>query len=135
MEVRLRFPAMRGERRLARYDLQVHKPENDWVSAIRATILSIPRGKVSTYADVAEAAGYPGYHRQVAQVLNRHGHSLPWHRVLGSGGLIKVPLETALDQRTLLVLEGVTFKGRRVDMETCAHEFSQRPRKTSIKAV
>ncbi len=95
----------------------------DWVSAIRATILKIPRGKVSTYADVAEAAGYPGYHRQVAQVLNRAGHGLPWHRVLGAGGQIKTSLDTALDQRTRLTMEGVKFKGRRVDMAAFAHRF------------
>jgi len=95
----------------------------EYVSAIRAAIFSIPRGKVSTYADVAEAAGYPGYHRQVAQVLNRAGHGLPWHRVLGAGGQIKTSLDTAFDQRARLEMEGVQFKGRRVDMASCAHRF------------
>ena len=95
----------------------------DWLTAIRATIRSIPRGKVSTYAQVAEAAGYPGYHRQVAQVLNRSGDSLPWQRVLGAGGIIKTARETALDQRTRLEMEGVKFKGRRVDMAACAYHF------------
>jgi methylated-DNA-protein-cysteine methyltransferase-like protein len=98
-------------------------PPKNWIAEIRATILSIPRGKVSTYADVAEAAGYPGYHRQVAQVLNRAGQGLPWHRVVGAGGHIKTSLETAFDQRTRLELEGVPFKGRRVDMAACAHPF------------
>jgi len=98
----------------------------DYASAIRSTILGIPRGKVSTYADVAEAAGFPGYHRQVAQVLNRSGHGLPWHRVLGAGGQIRTSLKTALDQRTRLQMEGVKFKGRRVDMATCAHRFPPR---------
>jgi len=96
---------------------------NDWGSAIRAAILAIPRGRVSTYGDVAEAAGYPGYHRQVAQMLNRSGHGLPWHRVLGAGGQIKTSLETAFDQRIRLEMEGVKFKGRRVDMAACAHRF------------
>jgi methylated-DNA-protein-cysteine methyltransferase-like protein len=95
-----------------------------WVAAIRAAILSIPRGKVSTYAEVALAAGFPGYHRQVAQVLNRFGDDgLPWHRVLGAGGQIKTTLETALDQRARLTLEGVKFKGRRVNLAECAHHF------------
>jgi len=103
----------------------------DYVSAIRAAILSIPRGKVSTYADVAEAAGYPGYHRQVAQVLNRSAHGLPWHRVLGAGGQIKTSLETALDQRTRLEMEGVKFKGRRVDMAACGHQFAVKNKQRS----
>jgi methylated-DNA-protein-cysteine methyltransferase-like protein len=98
-------------------------PQVPWISSIRSVILAIPRGKVSTYADVAEAAGYPGYHRQVAQVLNRFGQGLPWHRVLGAGGHIKTRLDTALDQRTRLEMEGVQFKGRSVDMDVCAHRF------------
>ena len=92
-------------------------------AAIRAKILAIPRGKVSTYGAVAAAAGYPGYHRQVVQVLNHSGLTLPWHRVVGAGGLIKTSRDTALDQRTRLQLEGVKFKGRRVDMPACAYTF------------
>jgi methylated-DNA-protein-cysteine methyltransferase-like protein len=106
-----------------------------WVSDIRATILLIPRGKVSTYAAVAEAAGYPGYHRQVAQVLNRSGHGLPWHRVLGAGGQIKTSLETAFDQRTRLELEGVKFKGRRADMAAHAHQFPARRTQLPVTAA
>ena len=99
------------------------RPANAWQSAIRAAILGIPRGKVSTYAAVAAGAGFPGYHRQVAQLLNRTGHGLPWHRVLGAGGFIKTTLSTALDQRARLEIEGVKFKGRRVDMAACEHKF------------
>ena len=43
-------------------------------------IRSIPRGKVATYSQVAAAAGYPLYHRQVAQLLRR-----PAGRCRGSG--------------------------------------------------
>ncbi len=84
--------------------------------AIVRVIQQIPRGKVATYGQVAEAAGYPRYHRQVAQVLNRVGHSLPWHRVLGAGGQLKTRLGDALDQRLRLEMEGVRFRGARVNM-------------------
>jgi len=86
-------------------------------AAIRKTIRSIPRGKVATYSQVAAAAGYPLYHRQVAQLLRGAGGSLPWQRVVGSGGAIKVPLEEVHEQRLLLEMEGVRFRGRRVVME------------------
>ncbi len=102
--------------------MQTEKP--NWARAIRAAILSIPRGKVSTYGEVAAAAGLPGYHRQVAQILNRTGHGLPWHRVLGAGGTIKTRSDVAFDQRARLEMEGVKFKGRRVDMALSAHRFS-----------
>ncbi len=80
---------------------------------IRKAIRRIPSGKVATYGQVAAAAGYPRCHRQVAQVLRKLGEALPWHRVCGSAGAIKTP---GLEQRFLLEMEGVRFRGARVDM-------------------
>jgi methylated-DNA-protein-cysteine methyltransferase-like protein len=94
-------------------------------AAIRQTIRSIPLGRVATYGQVAEAAGYPRYHRQVAQVLNRHGEMLPWHRVLGSGGQLKTSKASRLEQRMLLEMEGVRFRGTRVDMQQHQNDFSK----------
>jgi hypothetical protein len=37
--------------------------------AFQQRILSIPKGKVATYGQVAAAAGYPLYHRAVARLL------------------------------------------------------------------
>jgi methylated-DNA-protein-cysteine methyltransferase related protein len=90
------------------------------VGRIRATIQTIPRGKVSTYGAVARAAGLPGRSRQVARVLCR-SLGLPWQRVLGAGGEIKLRGDSAIEQRLRLEAEGVRFRGRRVDMKT--HEF------------
>ena len=87
---------------------------------ILAAIRNIPRGKVSTYGAVARAAGYPGAARRVAWTLHR-SFGLPWHRVLGAGGEIKLRGDSGLEQRLRLEAEGVTFRGRRVDMKQ--HEF------------
>ena len=87
---------------------------------IRRTIQSVPRGRVSTYGAVARAAGLPGLSRQVARVLRR-SIGLPWQRVLGAGGEIKLRGDSAIEQRLRLEAEGVRFRGRRVDMQ--AHEF------------
>ena len=92
-------------------------------AAFRRAIRQIPRGKVATYGQVAAAAGYPLYHRHVAQLLHRCGNSLPWQRVVGSGGAIKLKYEAGLEQRTRLELEGVRFRGRRVDMAEHQHRF------------
>ena len=85
-------------------------------AAIRRAIAMIPRGKVATYGQVAEAAGLPRGHRQVAAVLRNSGGSLPWYRVLGSGGQLKTSRDSALEQRMRLEMEGVQFRGARVDM-------------------
>ena len=94
--------------------------------AFRRMILSIPPGKVSTYGGVAAAAGYPRYHRAVARLLRTDPpDQLPWHRVLGAGGEIKLRGAAAREQRARLKLEGVQFNGKRVDMQR--FEYSLRP--------
>jgi methylated-DNA-protein-cysteine methyltransferase-like protein len=92
-------------------------------AAFRRAIRSIPKGKVATYGQVAAAAGYPLYHRHVAQLLQRSGGTLPWQRVVGSGGAIKLKFEAGLEQRTRLEMEGVKFRGKRVDMTEHQHRF------------
>ena len=87
---------------------------------IERVIRSIPRGKVSTYGGVAKIAGYPRAARMVARIL-RSGYGLPWQRVLGAGGEIKLRGDSAIEQRLRLEAEGVRFRGRRVDMRL--HEF------------
>ena len=113
---------MKGPREVARRLLRAPASlERD--AAIRKTVRQIPRGKVATYAQVAAAAGYPLYHRQVVQVLRKAGGSLPWQRVVGAGGRIRLPREMGHDQRIRLEMEGVKFRGRRVIMEDHQHRF------------
>src|ERR1700761_7693522 len=100
------------------------RPNGERDIAFRRVILSIPIGKVSTYGHVAAAAGYPLYHRAVAKLLTRDPvDTLPWHRVVGAGGAIKLRYSAAKEQRDRLKLEGVKFKGKLVDMENFEHVF------------
>jgi alkylated DNA nucleotide flippase Atl1 len=91
---------------------------------VEAAIRRIPKGKVSTYGAVARAAGLPGAARQVAKVLHR-SFGLPWQRVLGAGGEIKLRGDSAIEQRMRLEAEGVPFRGRKVDMKQCEHKFGR----------
>ena len=98
------------------------RPNEQRDLAFRRMILSIPSGKVSTYGRVAAAAGYPRYHRAVARLLRMDPvDQLPWHRVLGAGGEIKLRGPAAHEQRARLRLEGVKFNGQRVDMDRFEH--------------
>src|ERR1700747_2286230 len=93
-------------------------------AAFRQRILSIPRGKVATYGQVAAAAGYPLYHRAVARLLRTDPQDrLPWQRVVGAGGEIKLPLEAGAEQRLRLRMEGVRFRGKRVNLAEHQHVF------------
>ncbi len=93
---------------------------------VQATIRKIPRGKVATYGSVARAAGHPGTARQVAWALRAaNAKRLPWHRVLGRGGRILLLGESGLLQRTLLEVEGIRFRGDRVDIKRCEFLFKR----------
>jgi len=98
------------------------------VAAISAAIRRVPRGRVSTYGAIANAAGYPRCSRHVGRVLKQVG-GLPWQRILGSGGRISLRGESAMEQRFLLQAEGVRFKGRRVDLREFEHRFATARRK------
>ena len=91
-------------------------------------IRSLPKGKVSTYGAIARAAGLPGGARQVVHTL-RQVPGLPWHRVLGSGGTIKIPGEDGAEQRFRLRMEGVAFSGARVNMKLHEHKFPKARRR------
>jgi methylated-DNA-protein-cysteine methyltransferase related protein len=92
---------------------------------IIAAIRRVPRGMVSTYGAIARAAGFARGARQVAWTLHR-SLALPWHRIVGAGGEIKLRGESAMEQRLRLEAEGVTFRGRRVDMSKHEYKFARR---------
>lgn len=111
----------RLERRLLK---SAATPNHRRDQSFRKVIGSIPKGKVSTYGEVAAAAGYPLYHRAVARLLRTElPDRLPWQRVVGAGGEIKLPGEAGAEQRLRLEMEGVTFRGKRVNLERHAYQF------------
>jgi methylated-DNA-protein-cysteine methyltransferase-like protein len=87
------------------------------------TVRRIPRGKVATYGDVAAASGYPGAARQVVWALRSGGKAVPWHRVLGAKGRIRLTGEPGFEQRLRLRAEGVAVTGDRVDLEQFGYRF------------
>src|SRR5271170_4929203 len=103
------------KRRILKDALRKNETRDD---AFRRIIRSVPKGKVSTYGKVAAAAGYPLYHRAVAKLLrNAPFQGPPWQRIVGAGGEIKLRGEGAAEQRLRLSIEGVKFRGKRVNMD------------------
>jgi methylated-DNA-protein-cysteine methyltransferase-like protein len=107
------------KRRILKDGIRENEPRD---AAFRRIIRSVPKGKVTTYGKVAAAAGYPLYQRAVARLLRKDDHrSLPWQRIVGAGGEIKLKGAAAAEQRLRLTMEGVKFRGKRVEMGTCEH--------------
>ncbi|MDR2757905.1 MAG: MGMT family protein [Spirochaetaceae bacterium] len=76
------------------------------VNAIRA----VPRGRVSSYRDIALRAGLRNGARQVVRVLHAMSRSqaLPWHRIIRADGHIALPEGGGRElQIALLKSEGV----------------------------
>jgi methylated-DNA-protein-cysteine methyltransferase related protein len=110
-----------GRRVEVRAKEQHSKMENaqDNASRILDAVRRIPKGRVSTYGAVAEAAGLPRRARLVGTVLRQTTvRNVPWFRVINSGGRISFPRGSeAYDrQRTKLEQEGVAFISGRVDL-------------------
>ena len=121
--LRMRSPAVPQnlKRRILKDALRDNEQRD---AAFRRIIRSVPKGKVSTYGKVAAAAGYPLYHRAVARLLRKDAlHAVPWQRIVGAGGEIKLRGEAAAEQRLRLTMEGVKFRGRRVNMQLYEHTF------------
>ncbi len=83
---------------------------------------------MASYGQVAAAAGYPRYHRAVARFLKDPLKTmvrveLPWQRVLGAGGEIKLAGRAAAEQKLRLRMENVTFTGKRVNLNLHQHVF------------
>ena len=91
--------------------------EHPALQAIWDVVSQIPRGKVTTYGDVAQAAGLPGRARQVGYALRHSPDNLPWYRVLGAGGKIVFPPGSRhyVEQTRRLSSEGVKVERGRVE--------------------
>jgi methylated-DNA-protein-cysteine methyltransferase-like protein len=102
---------------------------DDRRARIYAAIRRIPRGRVSTYGQVAQLAGLSGQARLVGYALAAldADSDVPWHRVVNARGAISLPPKghPALMQRARLEAEGVVFRGDRVSLE----RFGWIPRK------
>jgi methylated-DNA-protein-cysteine methyltransferase related protein len=117
-------PASFSRKLIRRITKDSSRPNEMRDAAFRRMIRSIPKGSVATYGQVAAAAGYPLYHRAVARLLRTTPSALlPWQRVVGAGGQIKLRFEAGAEQRLRLQMEGVTFHGQRVDLATHQHQF------------
>lgn len=113
---RKKFPSKNAEKAA-----QAKAAEKKRARVVRC-IRSLPKGKVSSYGALAKAAGWPEAARQVVRIL-RQVPGLPWHRVVGAGGAIKLGGENGAEQKFRLRMEGVTFRGTRVDMKRHEYRF------------
>ena len=105
--------------------------------AVYELVKKIPRGRVTTYGQIAKALRLPGGARTAGRAMaaSPNGSGIPWHRVVGAGGklLIREPYSSL--QRKLLESEGVQLAEKRI-LQFRNHEWSPgktRPGKATAK--
>ena len=90
-------------------------------TALYLTLAQVPAGCVVSYGELAHLAGLGRAARWVGRTLSQlpEDTKLPWHRVLGAGGRISLPVGSASgdEQRARLRDEGVTVRNNRVDIQ------------------
>ena len=90
-------------------------------TALYLTLSQVPEGCVVSYGELAHLAGLGRAARWVGRTLSQlpQDTRLPWHRVLGAGGRISLPVGSASgdEQRERLRSEGVTILNNRVDIQ------------------
>ena len=79
--------------------------------AIYRVVGQIPSGKVLSYGEVGKIVGVGP--RQVAAAMRGCPPGVPWHRVVGSGGVVRTKGETASIQKQSLIAEGIRLRGAR----------------------
>ncbi|MBH0775682.1 MGMT family protein [Nocardia bovistercoris] len=92
------------------------------IELVRDLVARIPRGSVSTYGDIAAAAGL-STPRTVGWIMRVDSADLPWHRVIGASG--RPTAHLAARQLRLLAEEGVPIRDDRVDLKAARFRFSE----------
>ncbi len=94
---------------------------NERIQAIWFVVSRIPKGKVSSYGQVARMAGLPGLSRYVGYALRQlpEDTDIPWFRVLNSQGRISFPAGSPpfLRQQSQLILDGVEIQQGKVNLK------------------
>ncbi|MBI5229503.1 MGMT family protein [Candidatus Micrarchaeota archaeon] len=93
--------------------------------AVLVLVEKIPRGKVTTYGELARALGKPNAARAVGKALNKNPHPIkvPCHRVVRSDGRVGGYALGARKKVKLLKKEGVEIKNDRVNLKKYFYSF------------
>lgn len=93
---------------------------DEQIERVRSLVAAIPSGRVSTYGDIASAAGLSSP-RIVGWIMRTDSADLPWHRVITASGRPAAHLTTR--QLELLRAEGVLAVDGRIALSEVRHEF------------
>jgi len=89
-------------------------------------LLKVPKGKVTTYKDLAESVGLKNGQRVIGRIMNQNPYPviIPCHRVVKSDGNVGGYSHGQDVKTTLLSKEGIKIKnGRVLNFEESVYRF------------
>ncbi|HEY7499635.1 MAG TPA: MGMT family protein [Vicinamibacterales bacterium] len=96
-------------------------PDSPFTRRVLTVVRRIPAGRVSTYGDVAAAAGRPRAARAVGNIMREcKARDVPCHRVIAAAGRIGGYGGNLELKRALLRAEGIPVSGGKI------REFSKK---------
>lgn len=103
----------------------MRKIRNNFSERVWQLCRKIPKGKVTTYKEIAAAMKTKAY-KAVGNALNKNPHSpvVPCHRVVGSNGYLVGFAKGLKKKAEMLRKEGIKVKNNKiVDFEKVLHRF------------
>ncbi|MDH3501584.1 MAG: MGMT family protein [Nitrosopumilus sp.] len=89
-------------------------------------LLEVPKGKITTYGELAKAVGLKNGQRAVGRIMNKNPYPviIPCHRVVKSDGKIGGYAYGVETKSSMLEKEGIKIKdGKILDLENRIHRF------------
>ena len=89
-------------------------------------LLEVPKGKITTYGDLAKAVGLKNGQRTVGKIMNKNPYPviIPCHRVVKSDGKVGGYAYGEKIKSDMLTKEGIEIKnGKILDLENRIYRF------------
>ena len=91
---------------------------DEFTVRVLSVVRRIPPGRVATYGDVAALAGRPRAARAVGNIMRGCSRpDVPCHRVIAAGGRLGGYGGREVLKRALLLAEGISIVGTRVQLQ------------------
>ena len=89
-------------------------------------LLEVPKGKVTTYGELAKSIGFKNGQRVVGKIMNQNPYPviIPCHRVVKSDGKIGGYAYGDVIKSNMLIGQGIKIKnGKILDLENVIYRF------------
>jgi methylated-DNA-[protein]-cysteine S-methyltransferase len=89
-------------------------------------LLEVPKGKITTYGELAKAVGLKNGQRAVGKIMNKNPYPviIPCHRVIKSDGKVGGYAYGEEIKSNMLTKEGIKIKnGKILDLENTIYRF------------